>query len=177
MANDGQSKQAVRGLITIIVNGVALLAFGLGMTGWLNPWLGVSIMGVAVLYWIWELFNAPLAVQSIPPMLRFVGAIVLACIVVGISVPRIRDKIRKDLEAEKAQQNIVTETSGTKSSVKVEVNRAPKTNNIVQLAPETLHGDDSVKAKIQKMPHAESSSNSVAPTSQEHRNVPIEQAN
>jgi hypothetical protein len=50
VANDGQSRQAVRGLITIIVNGVALLAFGLGMTGWLNPWLGVSIMGIAVLY-------------------------------------------------------------------------------------------------------------------------------
>lgn len=104
MVDDGQSKQAVRGLITIIVNGVALLAFGLGMTGWLNPWLGVSIMGIAMAYWIWELFNAPLGVQSIPPMLRFVGAIVLACIVVGVSVPRIRDKQPSPTPTDKNEQ-------------------------------------------------------------------------
>lgn len=82
-----------RDFVTIIVNGVALLAFGLAMTGWLNPWLGVVIMGAAFVYWEWEIFTSPKVAQYVPGMLRFLGAVVLAVIVLAISIPRIQQKI------------------------------------------------------------------------------------
>ena len=36
--------------IVVIVNGIALFAYGTGLTGWLNPILGVVLTGLAIVY-------------------------------------------------------------------------------------------------------------------------------
>jgi hypothetical protein len=45
-------------LVPVIVNGVAVLAFGAALTGWLSPKLGVLIMAIVPLYWLWEILTS-----------------------------------------------------------------------------------------------------------------------
>jgi hypothetical protein len=41
--------------LTVVLNGLAVLALGLSLTGWLNPPAGVALMGAAVGHWLWEI--------------------------------------------------------------------------------------------------------------------------
>jgi len=93
MAGSGNSKKIAREIVAIVLNGIALFAFGLGMTGWLNPWAGVCFMGIAVVYWVWEIFTSKTVSEKLPGMLRLLAAIILVVTVAGISIPRIRARL------------------------------------------------------------------------------------
>lgn len=59
------SKERMRGIIPIVLNGLAVAAFGWGMTGYLNPSLGLWVMFFAVAYWTWEILTCARVVRAI----------------------------------------------------------------------------------------------------------------
>lgn len=52
-------------ILTVILNGLAFLAVGLSLTGWLNPPAGVVLMAAAVVYWLWEILSLRFAARYI----------------------------------------------------------------------------------------------------------------
>jgi hypothetical protein len=82
-----------RGLKSALLNAIALLAFGLGMTGWLNPYAGVVVMSFAVVYFVWELHNVPFVIDLLDRAERITSSIVLIGIVVVVCAPGIYRKL------------------------------------------------------------------------------------
>jgi hypothetical protein len=73
-------KEAMRLLIIPFLNGLAVLAFGAGMTGYFNPTLGLWVMFLAICYWLWEILSSAQAIKLIHPWKLRTGIGVAICI-------------------------------------------------------------------------------------------------
>jgi len=67
--------------------GVALY---LGFPNSLLAWIGVALCTLGLAYWIYALFGGPTLSRYVPEgMLRFLGALIVSCVIVGLLWPRL----------------------------------------------------------------------------------------
>jgi type IV secretory pathway TrbD component len=91
-------KRTVRDFVTVVLNGIAFLAFGLGMTGWLSPFLGVGVMSIAVFYWAWEISTAPFVTEHLGRAERLTLTLILITSVFffcGPGIPSVPTSLRQ----------------------------------------------------------------------------------
>jgi hypothetical protein len=81
-------KEKVRGIVGIVLVGLSVAFFGVGITGYLNPSLGLWLVFFAVVYWLWEILTSPRAVRTISSWkTRTTIGTVMAIIIVSIPWP------------------------------------------------------------------------------------------
>jgi hypothetical protein len=69
------------------------IGLGATLTGWFNPWLGLTLMAYGVAYVLWEIVTSHYVKLALPGMLRFLVSVVFLCALIGITWPRIRAKL------------------------------------------------------------------------------------
>jgi hypothetical protein len=125
-------------LVPVVINGVAVLAFGAALTGWLHPKLGVLIMAGVPLYWLWEILTSQTVSGRISGRHRLlIGVMTIAVLATLFGPPAYRklstEEVKpptKDEIAEVIAKNSpkLPDLSGIKESLdEINKNLAPKT--------------------------------------------------
>jgi len=78
-----QTKSRKEKVMVILLNGLAIIGVGLALTGWLNPEIGVALIGAGVIYWLWEILTLKFVSTHVTSgwYRAFIGAAVIAAIV------------------------------------------------------------------------------------------------
>jgi len=81
-------------VLTPVLNGLAIVAVGLGLTGWLNPALGLCLIVAGVLYWLYEMLTSKTVRARFSLKRRWLTGICVALVLGLVSLPPAIRKIR-----------------------------------------------------------------------------------
>lgn len=91
MEHSSPESVPVRTLFQILAAALTFLLGGWTLLNTGHIYTGLGLMALATLYLAIELFTSKGAARVAPGMLRFVAAVVVLCVVCGISIPRIQE--------------------------------------------------------------------------------------
>jgi hypothetical protein len=158
---DNSQDSPLRRWINILVNVAAFASLGVGLTGWIKPLLGVGFMAFGATYFIWELVNDPAVKRKIPAEFRLLLGVILGVVVIGVSFPRIQDKL-----SQKTLEPIAPKTSPEQTNTNP--NKAPNESGGAK-APNTELGETGIN-KSKSKPRTQKPSQSM-PQGMDQTNV------